>query len=169
MSTAARRWAIAFASLLVLLASVSSVVAQTEPPVLPKGKGERCVEPTEVMRRDHMRFLLHQRDRTVREGIRTKRHSLAECVACHAVPDDRGEIIRVDTAGQFCESCHAYTGVKMDCFECHAAKPIASAYMRPVVTPGGNLTSAYFAELVQAHPFPFELANSGRCATDEQG
>ena len=39
-------------------------------------KGEKCVEPTEVMRRDHMQMVLHQRDDTMHQGIRTVKHSL---------------------------------------------------------------------------------------------
>ena len=31
-------------------------------PPLPEAKGEQCVEPTEVMRRRHAQFILHQRD-----------------------------------------------------------------------------------------------------------
>ena len=38
---------------------------------------EACVEPTDVMRKEHYLFLLHQRDKTVIDGIRTKNHSLA--------------------------------------------------------------------------------------------
>ncbi len=94
-------------------------------PELPRGKGENCVEPTELMRKNHIKYLVHQRDLTVRSGIRTPRHSLVGCVACHAQrdPDDHGQFIAVDAPGQFCQSCHVFTGVKLDCFECHAAKP----------------------------------------------
>ena len=44
----------------------------------------KCVEDTQFMRRNHMELLKHHRDRTVREGIRTTQHSLANCVTCHA-------------------------------------------------------------------------------------
>lgn len=104
-------------------------------PALPEARSrvsdtQGCVEPIAVMRRDHMTFLMHQRDQTVHEGIRTKRHSLVECVACHASTDASGETLPVDASGQFCQSCHVYTGVKMDCFECHAATPGGSASTR---------------------------------------
>ena len=49
-------------------------------------KGEKCVEPTEVMRRDHMKMVLHQRDDTMHQGIRTVKHSLKNCINCHADP-----------------------------------------------------------------------------------
>lgn len=80
-------------------------------------KGEQCVEPTEVMRRDHMQFILHQRDKTVHDGIRTTKHSLKNCVDCHA-DTKTGSVLGKDG---FCESCHAYASVKLDCFECHSA------------------------------------------------
>jgi hypothetical protein len=86
------------------------------------------VEATEVMRRDHMKLLLHQRDRTMREGIRTRQHSLAGCVECHA-SKKTGSVLG---EGGFCQGCHSYAGVKLDCFECHAAKPgRLSAQARP--------------------------------------
>jgi hypothetical protein len=36
-------------------------------------KGEKCVEPTDVMRSNHMEFILHQRDKTVHQGIQERR------------------------------------------------------------------------------------------------
>ncbi len=97
--------------------------AEVPAPSFPTAKGSECVEPTDVMRREHMTFLLHQRDRTVHEGLRTPKHSLVECLECHTAQDDQGRFVPVNAPGQFCQSCHAYSGVKMDCFECHAAKP----------------------------------------------
>ncbi len=99
------------------------VSADTVAPQLPRGKGEQCVEPTNVMRRDHMNFLMHQRDETVHRGIRTKQHSLAECLSCHAREDAQGNYIAVDAEGEFCQVCHAFTAVSMDCFGCHASRP----------------------------------------------
>ena len=55
-------------------------------------KGEVCVEPTEVMRKYHMDFLLHQRDKTVHQGIRTKNHSLVNCIDCHVQKNTQGGI-----------------------------------------------------------------------------
>ncbi len=92
-------------------------------PVITQGKGEQCVEPAPVMRREHMNFLRHQRDRTVHQGVRTKQHSLNGCIDCHVNDDAEGNTIPVNAPGQFCQSCHAFAGVKIDCFSCHAAKP----------------------------------------------
>ena len=102
-------------------------LALAEPPVLPRGKGDACVEPTDVMRKQHMDFLLNQRDRTVHEGIRTKQHSLVECIGCHVQKNDAGEFIPVNAPEQFCQACHDYASVKLDCFECHATKPDSDA------------------------------------------
>ncbi len=95
-------------------------------PVIPKAsKGDQCVADTEIMRKDHMSLLNHQRDETVIEGIRSEPYSLVSCVNCHAQTDTSGQAIRIDAEGQFCESCHSYAAVKIDCFTCHAAKPAA--------------------------------------------
>ena len=64
----------------------------------PNPKGERCIEPKDIMRAEHMRMLLRWRDGAVREGNRVYlatdgRHwekSLKTCVACHGHADARG-------------------------------------------------------------------------------
>ena len=100
-------------------------------PSYPKAtKGETCVEPTDVMRRSHFQFILHQRDKTVHQGIRSKKHSLKGCIDCHATQDDQGQYRPINAEGQFCQSCHAYTATRIDCFECHAAKPPAEKTAR---------------------------------------
>ncbi len=115
---------------LISLLLVGITVGYTDPPQLPRGKGEQCVEPTDVMRRDHMKFLLHQRDRTVHQGVRSKSHSLAGCVDCHVQTNNEGGYIPVDAPEQFCEACHTYASIKLDCFECHATKPDQSQSAR---------------------------------------
>ncbi len=110
---------------LVLFAQVGLVSAR-ESTVVATSKAanmDQCVEPTNVMRRDHMEFLLHQRDQTVHEGIRTPEHSLIGCIDCHAGKDDDGKFISVNAEQQFCRTCHQSTAVKIDCFECHATVP----------------------------------------------
>lgn len=79
-------------------------------------RGEACVAPTAEMRRDHMKMLEHQRDRTVRSGLRETRFSLKNCVDCHA-SKATGSVLGNDG---FCSSCHAYASVQIDCFECHS-------------------------------------------------
>jgi hypothetical protein len=113
------------ASIAVLAASVAWAdgASRVAKPVILIEKPGDCVAATQVMRRDHMKFLTHQRDRTVHEGIRTTKHSLAGCVDCHA-GTKTGTVLGTDG---FCQSCHTYAGVRLDCFECHAARPATSA------------------------------------------
>ena len=93
-------------------------------PVIEKAvKGERCVEDVASMRRNHMRFLRHQRDDTVRGGIRGARHSLKGCVDCHA---SRTSGSVAAAPGDFCVACHSYAAVKIDCFDCHATRPAST-------------------------------------------
>lgn len=88
---------------------------------------EECVAPEDEMRRNHMNYILHQRDETVYDGIRTPRYSLEECVNCHTASDDQGEFIPVNAPNQFCSSCHTYASVNIDCFQCHATKPVRAS------------------------------------------
>ncbi|MCP4388688.1 MAG: hypothetical protein GY802_10355 [Gammaproteobacteria bacterium] len=81
---------------------------------------EQCVEPVEVMRRDHMKFLDHQRDTTVINGERDSKYSLVGCINCHNPANASAEVIRYEDPQHFCAECHAYASVKIDCFECHA-------------------------------------------------
>lgn len=89
-------------------------------PKLEKGKGEKCVEDTATMRRNHMDLLKHHRDDTLRRGIRTTQHSLKGCVECHA-GSKTGSV--ASSKEDFCVACHLYTGAKPDCWDCHATKP----------------------------------------------
>jgi len=92
-------------------------------PEIQKGKGDKCVEDTDFMRRNHMEVILHQRKETVYKGIRTKQHSLKGCINCHAVNGDDNVPVSFKNPKHFCNSCHTYAAVKMDCFECHASRP----------------------------------------------
>ncbi|HIA08003.1 MAG TPA: sulfur reduction protein DsrJ [Chromatiaceae bacterium] len=110
----------------LLLVNVGTVLADDAREHLIGSKAyteEACVEPTADMRKNHMEYLFHQRDITLREGVRTKQHSLAECVACHVKKDDAGELANINGDGQFCQSCHNFASVSIDCFQCHAAVP----------------------------------------------
>ena len=84
-----------------------------------------CVEPVDVMRRDHMKFLMHQRDATVLNGDRETKYSLVGCMDCHNPASTSDEVIRYENPPHFCAGCHAYTSVKIDCFECHADRGLA--------------------------------------------
>ena len=96
----------------------SALPALAKPPVLDRPSGDKCVEDTSVMRKRHMDFLKHQRDDTVHGGIRGAKHSLAGCVECHANAKD-GAVL--GSSRHFCQGCHVYAAVKLDCFECHTS------------------------------------------------
>ena len=102
-------------------------------PVIQKAKGDQCVEDTDYMRKNHMKVLNHHRDKTVHEGIRTKQHSLKNCIECHATPDASGQrtVLGKD---HFCQSCHTYAAVQVDCFQCHSSKPAGNGTMHPIVS-----------------------------------
>ncbi len=106
-------------------------------PALPKAKENyddktKCVEPVEVMRQSHMDFILHQRDDTLRKGIRTKQHSLKECINCHNAPAEDGKVASAKDKEHFCSSCHVYTAVQIDCFKCHNDKPANTQYRHKI-------------------------------------
>ncbi|MCW8890567.1 MAG: sulfur reduction protein DsrJ [Sedimenticola sp.] len=88
---------------------------------------DACVAPTADMRRNHMDYLTHDRDMTVRKGVRETQYSLAECVECHAEADDAGAYKSVNAEGQFCSSCHEYVAVSLSCFQCHRKTPEAKS------------------------------------------
>jgi len=130
----------------LLLAATLPAVAQTSAapsgaswglqPLVEKARGGECVADPAFMRRNHMKLLKHQRDDTLRGGIRGGKYSLKECVACHA--SQTSQSVNAE-AGNFCQSCHAFAAVKIDCFECHASKPSAAgaqvAVSQPQVKP----------------------------------
>ncbi|MDH5179922.1 MAG: Hdr-like menaquinol oxidoreductase cytochrome c subunit [Gammaproteobacteria bacterium] len=112
---------------ILLSLSLTSQAADLKP-VIPTAKGGQCVEKTDVMRKNHMEFILHQRNDTLRRGIRTSKHSLKECIECHNAPANDGKVARISEKDHFCSSCHTFAAVKIDCFECHADKPEAAQY-----------------------------------------
>jgi hypothetical protein len=113
-----------------LLSCVGAVTAagdagRTPRPTIEAAKsGAQCVADPAFMRRNHMDLLKHQRDDTVRAGVRGARHSLKDCIDCHAHEQTRSVAKDEDN---FCVSCHSYAAVKIDCFECHTsqARPLA--------------------------------------------
>jgi hypothetical protein len=118
--------------LLVVWSIVSTTSAWgggTPLPVIPKAKGEQCVEETSLMRSNHMDFLLHKRDETLRKGVRSPQHSLKECLGCHVPKRDERRVAYGDSE-HFCSSCHQYAAVRIDCFTCHADQPGESSKSR---------------------------------------
>jgi hypothetical protein len=109
-----------------------------------------CVEPVEVMRRDHMKFLMHQRDATVLNGDRETKYSLVGCMDCHNPTSVNEEIVRYENPKHFCAECHAYTSVKIDCFECHADRGLARSEQ-------SSLTPNTQSRVLSAHTFSHKL------------
>ncbi len=89
--------------------------SRTPKPVIEIDTPGKCIAPADEMRRNHMEMLKHQRNLTMREGVRGEPASLNECISCHASKKTGS----VHQEGEFCQSCHAYAAVKLDCFECH--------------------------------------------------
>ncbi|KAF0223233.1 MAG: Hdr-like menaquinol oxidoreductase cytochrome c [Rhodospirillaceae bacterium] len=108
-------------ALLLVLMPWQGARAAEAGPQFPKAQGQ-CVEDAGTMRRHHFDFLKHQRDDTMREGIRGAKHSLKDCVSCHAAHKD-GKAVPVNAPGQFCAACHDYAAVSVGCFTCHATTP----------------------------------------------
>ncbi|MEJ2142522.1 MAG: hypothetical protein P8Y24_09240 [Gammaproteobacteria bacterium] len=117
------------AGLLMVLPFSINADEQAGPVEVPKARAKAtqefgCVAPVEEMRKSHMQKLLHKRDKTLREGVRTKDISLAECIDCHVTKDEKtGAMPSFGDDKHFCSSCHNYAAVKVDCFQCHNDKP----------------------------------------------
>jgi hypothetical protein len=112
------RTRIAVVALAAMLAGLGAAAGTKAPPELDRARAGPCVQDPKVMRKAHMDLLQHDRDDTVRRGIRDRKASLAGCVDCHASRSD-GKV--VGSERHFCQGCHSYAAVKLDCFECHAS------------------------------------------------
>lgn len=111
-----------------LLLALPLYAGEVPSPVIPEAKTKAneefgCVEPVTEMRKNHMKFIMHQRDDTMRRGIRTTKYSLAECINCHVVPEENGSYARYGDDKHFCSTCHTYAAVNIDCFGCHRDTP----------------------------------------------
>ncbi len=100
-------------------------LAETPFPTIhePTDESVKCIQPEDEMRRNHMEYILHERDETMHEGIRNEPESLANCIDCHIEPDENGNVPRIDSKEHFCNACHEYASVQIDCFQCHADRP----------------------------------------------
>ena len=126
-----REWILGLLLSGVALSTPATVYGDVVKPEIPSARGEQCVEPIDIMRRDHFDFMKHDRDKTVHEGVRSIQHSLAGCIDCHASKDASGQFISINAEGQFCQTCHTYAAVKIDCFTCHAAVPATQLSQSP--------------------------------------
>ena len=129
----------------VLLLASPLTAGRVTVPEPAKGKGDQCVADSMFMRKNHPSLLQHQRDDTLREGIRGNAYSLKDCISCHAVLDKNAQPVTYDDPKHFCRTCHTYVAVKLDCFDCHASTP----------------DKKNSAELPEAHP-PLNALSSWR-------
>jgi hypothetical protein len=116
---------------LLLAGSVHAQVEAGRTPVaavMRATPGTQCVADPAYMRLHHMDLLRHQRDDTVRSGIRGGRFSLKDCIDCHASGSTQSV---AQAPGDFCVACHRYAAVTIDCFECHSSRPRAVARTSP--------------------------------------
>ena len=100
-----------------------------------------CVEPVDVMRREHMNFLLHQRDATVIDGERGGKYSLVGCMDCHNPEQSAETAVRYPDPQHFCAGCHLYASVQIDCFECHADRGLGETRQSAIAAK--HLSSLY--------------------------
>jgi hypothetical protein len=111
-----------FSAALLAISLPAAAAAPGLGPAIEPATGGQCVEDPAYMRRNHMELLKHQRDDTLRGGVRQARYSLKDCITCHASKTTHSVTA---SDGNFCQSCHLYAAVKIDCFECHANQPQA--------------------------------------------
>tara|TARA_Y100000768_G_scaffold93584_1_gene67674 strand:+ start:91 stop:498 length:408 start_codon:yes stop_codon:yes gene_type:complete len=110
-------------TLVLVLFSDSSITHENINHNIDASSGDKCVEPTDIMRAQHHIFVNHQSNETVVKGIRTKKYSLNNCINCHIKPLADGSYPSVKTEDHFCSACHIAAAVKVECFDCHASKP----------------------------------------------
>lgn len=107
--------------------AVAGVSAAVPLPAFDVDRTTQCVLPGARMRLEHPGLLTHQRDRAVHLGLSDEQVSMKACVGCHAGPgagESAGAVVGQPKA--FCESCHRYAAVQIDCFGCHRSTPVAS-------------------------------------------
>ena len=84
-------------------------------------------------------------------GVRTRQYSLVECINCHV--SDAPDAPRVSSEEHFCNSCHTYAAVNIDCFQCHADRPVKTSgtHAMPAVGKSGDLQMPVLASEETTH------------------
>jgi [DsrC]-trisulfide reductase subunit J len=123
----------------------------------PANGSTECVQPEDEMKKNHMNYILHQRDETMYKGIRTKQYSLKECINCHVPKNSEA---RFGDDKHFCSSCHNFTGVSIDCFQCHMDRPMDKTKKSSGTNPHGAQISK---------PVATEIASTSADATSTKG
>jgi [DsrC]-trisulfide reductase subunit J len=112
-----RGWSVLVALAAVLLPLAGAAAGRVPEPRFDVDNSTTCVAPRDEIRRVHPDLLKHRRDQTVHEGVRGGKASLEACIDCHAGRSSAASVTGRSDA--FCQACHAYAGVQLDCFECH--------------------------------------------------
>ena len=123
-----------------LVAAAPAAAGRVPMPKIPAAKGAHCVRPVAWMLKNHMKLLMRLRYQAVHEGIRHRRETLPGCMNCHVSKLADGRYPSVHSRKFFCNACHEYVGVRIDCFSCHTNRPDA-AYA-PVRASTGPLSGA---------------------------
>ncbi len=126
-------------------------------PVVPTATGDPHPEGNEHWRANHMVMMKHDRDLTMRDGVRDLapedvdiQASLAECFDCHSVKDEAGQDVSYEDERHFCRVCHDYTAVTIDCFMCHRSTPADQTAYRAMATADDPASiEAYLARLAE--------------------
>jgi hypothetical protein len=127
---------LAFVIGLVIASGFARAADGVPRPEVSIAKPGQCIAPAAEMRRNHMELLKHRRDQTVRAGVRggANAASLNACIDCHA-GQPGAAVTGSKTA--FCEGCHSYAAVKLDCWDCH--QPVSGYKAAASSTPAGGL------------------------------
>lgn len=115
----------AFCVAFLTYGSVASAQESDLFPNIPEALYELETPHPDDIRENHMNYLRHDRDATMRLGERDVEFSLKSCVDCHAVRGPDTSFVTIDNDAYFCKACHVYAAVKIDCFECHNSRPQA--------------------------------------------
>jgi len=110
----------------VALLTFGSVVSAQESdlfPTIPKALFALETPHPDDIRINHMNYLRHDRDATMRLGDRGIEFSLKSCVDCHAVRGPDTSFVTIESDAYFCKACHVSVAVQIDCFQCHNSVP----------------------------------------------
>jgi hypothetical protein len=115
---------------LAVFGLIGGAAADGTIPVVPAATGDPHPEGGDYWRIHHMDMLKHDRDLTMRDGVRDLspddvaiNASIGECFDCHAVKDEAGDFVGFNDERHFCRVCHDYAAVTVDCFSCHRSTP----------------------------------------------
>ena len=131
-------------------------------PAIPRAKGAHCVRPVAWMRKNHMKLLMRVRYEAVHEGIRNRQESLPGCISCHVSRLADGKYPSVTSSKFFCNACHQYVGVRIDCFSCHSNRPGSGA--GTVAQSGGEARLAALAAIGNPAIVPPRVAGGSSTA-----